>query len=121
MLLPLALLGLQVQAELPRDGGAVAAIAAASQGLAAIQRHFTAGEVGPVTVLLESTTTGTAAEGRRVIEHLSRGFALLRQRRRGAQPDAAARQADRGGRAAPEPSGEEPARLLLLGSRVAAA
>ncbi len=47
------------------------------QGLAAIQRHFTAGEVGPVTVLLESTTDWESPRGQAMIAHLSHGFALL--------------------------------------------
>jgi len=47
------------------------------QGLAAIKRHFRAGEVGPITVLLESTTDWDSRLGRLEIDHLSRGFAML--------------------------------------------
>lgn len=39
--------------------------------------HFTAGETGPVTVLLESDKDWDSPEGRRVIEHLSQGFCYL--------------------------------------------
>jgi RND superfamily putative drug exporter len=76
LLLPLAFLGLHVRpsyratAELSPACGSV-------QGLAAIQRHFTAGEVGPVTVLLEGDVPWDSDPGRRVIEHFSKGFALL--------------------------------------------
>jgi RND superfamily putative drug exporter len=76
LLVPLAILGLRVRptyratAELSRQSSSV-------RGLAAIQRHFTAGEVGPVTVLLESSWDWDGPGGRRVIEHLSQGFSLL--------------------------------------------
>jgi RND superfamily putative drug exporter len=76
LLLPLAVLGLHVRpsyratAELSSSSGSV-------QGLAAIQRHFTAGEVGPITVLLESSADWNAPQGRRVVEHLSRAFSQL--------------------------------------------
>jgi RND superfamily putative drug exporter len=76
LLLPLAFLGLRVHpsyratAELSPTCGSV-------RGLGAIQRHFTAGEVGPVTVLLEGDAPWDSYPGRRVVEHLSKGFALL--------------------------------------------
>jgi RND superfamily putative drug exporter len=47
------------------------------QGLTAIQRHFPAGEIGPITVLLVSRTDWGSPEGREVLAHLSRGFARL--------------------------------------------
>jgi RND superfamily putative drug exporter len=47
------------------------------QGLAAIQQHFTAGETGPITVLLVSPTDWNTPEGKEVIAHLSRGFGNL--------------------------------------------
>jgi putative drug exporter of the RND superfamily len=47
------------------------------RGLAAIQRHFTAGEVGPITVLLASDKDWNSYDGQRQIDHLSRGFARL--------------------------------------------
>ena len=39
--------------------------------------HFTAGEVGPITVLLESTTDWESPRGQAILAHLSHGFALL--------------------------------------------
>jgi RND superfamily putative drug exporter len=75
-LAPLALLGMRVSpnykatGELPPSSGSV-------QGVAAIQRHFTAGEVGPLTVLLASPADWATPAGRSIVAHLSRGFALL--------------------------------------------
>jgi RND superfamily putative drug exporter len=75
-LLPLAVVGFGVEpnyratAELSPTSGSV-------QGLAAIQRHFTAGEVGPITVLLESSTDWESPRGQSIVGHLSQGFALL--------------------------------------------
>jgi putative drug exporter of the RND superfamily len=76
LLAPLALVGLRVRpgyratGELSRRCGSV-------RGLAAVQRHFTAGEVGPITVLLESSSDWNGPEGRRVVDRLTRGFGLL--------------------------------------------
>jgi RND superfamily putative drug exporter len=76
LLVPLALVGFGVKAnyratgELSRDSGSV-------EGLAVIQRHFTAGEVGPITVLLESPSDWEGKDGRAVLAHLSQGFARL--------------------------------------------
>jgi RND superfamily putative drug exporter len=76
LLLPLALLGFGVQAnyrataELSPDSSSV-------QGLQAIQRHFTAGEAGPITVLLESGTDWESTAGQRLLRHLSQGFGFL--------------------------------------------
>ena len=47
------------------------------RGLAAIQRHFTAGETGPLTVLLSSHSDWGEPTGRQLINLLSRGFAGL--------------------------------------------
>ena len=47
------------------------------RGLTAIQRHFTAGETGPLTVLLASHGDWSGPSGREVIDRLSRGFARL--------------------------------------------
>jgi RND superfamily putative drug exporter len=75
-LLPLAAVGLGVRAnyrttdELSKSCGSV-------RGLAAIQRHFTAGEVGPVTVLLESPQPWDTREGQDLLAHLSQGFCRL--------------------------------------------
>jgi RND superfamily putative drug exporter len=75
-LAPLAVLGLRVQ-PLYKATGELRPEADSVQGLAAIQRHFTAGETGPLTVLLAGPTDWNSAEGRRVIGHLSQGFAHL--------------------------------------------
>jgi RND superfamily putative drug exporter len=75
-LLPLAWLGCRVQASY-RATGELANTSSSVQGLAAIQRHFTAGEVGPITVLLESSTDWNSKEGREVLAHLSMGFGYL--------------------------------------------
>lgn len=75
-LLPLALVGAGVRAsyrataELSANSGSVC-------GLESIQRHFTAGEVGPVTVLLASPQPWDTAEGQTLIAHLSQGFQRL--------------------------------------------
>jgi RND superfamily putative drug exporter len=76
VLLPLAVLGLTVTPNY-RPTGELSASSGSVQGVAAIQRHFTAGEIGPVTVLLASPADWDSVQGRRVIAHLSRGFARL--------------------------------------------
>lgn len=75
-LVPLALIGLRV---LPnyKATGELALRSDSLQGVAAIQRHFTPGEVGPITVLLASEVDWNGREGRLEIDHLSRGFASL--------------------------------------------
>ncbi|MFL5243733.1 MAG: MMPL family transporter [Gemmataceae bacterium] len=75
-LIPLALLGLRVRPTF-RPTSELSPSSSSIQGLAAIQSHFTAGETGPVTVLLVSSTDWTSLEGRRLIAHLSNGFAAL--------------------------------------------
>ena len=75
-MVPLAILGLMVKptyratAELSNNSSSVS-------GLAAISRHFTPGELGPITLLLESDSDWDTPQGRRVIEHLSFGFRTL--------------------------------------------
>jgi RND superfamily putative drug exporter len=76
VLLPLAWLGMQVKPNY-RPTGELAATADSVQGLAAIERHFPAGETGPLTVLLTSTTEWTSPKGQGELDHLSRGFARL--------------------------------------------
>jgi RND superfamily putative drug exporter len=75
-LLPLAVLGFRVIPQY-RPTGELNPQADSVQGLAAIQKHFTAGETGPVTVLLTSASDWSASKGRELIDHLSRGFAKL--------------------------------------------
>jgi RND superfamily putative drug exporter len=76
VLLPLALLGLRVEADY-RPAGELPPGSESLRGLAAIQRHFTAGETGPITVLLSSPTDWGSRAGRDTIEHLCRCFAHL--------------------------------------------
>jgi len=76
LMLPLAVLGLQVKSNY-RATGELAVTSSSVQGLDAIQKHFNAGEIGPITVLLESATDWDSKEGRAFVQHLSRGFAFL--------------------------------------------
>ncbi len=76
LLLPLIILGLQVEPSY-RATGELSPRAESLQGLTAIQRHFTPGEVGPISVLLVSSKDWTSREGLRESERLSRGFASL--------------------------------------------
>src|SRR5262249_10541727 len=76
MLLPLAWLGFQVEPNY-RATGELSPATDSLKGLAAIQRHFTAGETGPLTALLVSTTDWDSTEGRGQIDPLSRGLARL--------------------------------------------
>jgi putative drug exporter of the RND superfamily len=76
VLLPLVLVGLRVQPNY-RATSDLPAKAESIRGLAAIQRHFTAGEIGPITVLLTSEEDWASSDGRRQIAHLSHGFARL--------------------------------------------
>lgn len=76
VLAPLAILGLRVYPNY-KPTGELSATSPSVMGVGAIQRHFTAGEIGPLTVLLSSRTDWNSPEGREVITHLSRGFAHL--------------------------------------------
>lgn len=75
-LLPLTVIGLRVSPQY-RPTGELSPQTSSVQGVAAIQRHFTAGEIGPLTVLLASPTDWSSTEGRAFIAHLSRGFRNL--------------------------------------------
>jgi len=76
VLLPLAVLGFQVHSAY-RATGELTPACQSVRGLAAVERHFNAGEVGPVTVLLESPTDWDTKDGRAVIRHLSQGMLNL--------------------------------------------
>jgi RND superfamily putative drug exporter len=76
VLLPLALLGLVVRPNY-RAVGELSPNCSSVRGLDVIQRHFTAGEVGPITVLLEGTHDWEGPEGRSIVSHLSQGFTYL--------------------------------------------
>jgi RND superfamily putative drug exporter len=70
LLAPLAVLGYRVQAvydfcaELPRT-------APSKQGMDGIRRHFPAGEIGPLTVLLRSDKDWSTPENRELVQRLS--------------------------------------------------
>ena len=77
-LLPLAcILGARGAIQLYRATGELSPQCGSVQGLAVIQRHFTAGEVGPVTVLLESDIDWDTPRGRAAVDYLSKGFGRL--------------------------------------------
>jgi RND superfamily putative drug exporter len=76
VLLPLALVGFGVRPNY-RATSELAPSSDSIRGLAAIQRHFTAGEVGPITVLLESNTDWESPTGQSILSHLSQGFGYL--------------------------------------------
>ncbi len=76
LLLPLVVLGIQVRPDY-RATGELSPQCESLRGLAAVQRHFTVGEVGPITVLLAADEDWSGPDGRRQIAHLSRGFARL--------------------------------------------
>jgi RND superfamily putative drug exporter len=76
LLLPLAVLGSRAVPEY-RPTGQLPPQSDSIKGLAVIQRHFTAGETGPLTVLLASGTDWESMEGRAEIDQLSRAFARL--------------------------------------------
>lgn len=76
ILAPLVFIGLRTQPNY-RATGELSPEAESLRGLTAIQRHFTAGDIGPVTVLLATTVDWDSDVGQRQIDHLSRGFASL--------------------------------------------
>jgi putative drug exporter of the RND superfamily len=76
LLAPLAWLGYHVTPNY-RATGELSPNCDSLKGLQAIQQHFTAGETGPITVLLVSHTDWNSREGRAEIDHLSSGFARL--------------------------------------------
>jgi RND superfamily putative drug exporter len=76
MLLPLAIVGFGVKPNY-RATSELAARSDSVRGLDAIQRHFTPGEIGPVTVLLESNDDWESPRGRAILSYLSQGFGYL--------------------------------------------
>jgi RND superfamily putative drug exporter len=75
-LAPLAVIGLRVSPNY-KSTGELPPQSASIRGVQAIQRHFTAGEIGPLTILLASPRDWNGSEGREILGHLSRGFSLL--------------------------------------------
>jgi RND superfamily putative drug exporter len=76
LLLPLALVGFHVQPNY-RATGELSPTSDSIHGLAAIRRHFTPGETGPISVLLASHTDWNGREGREFLAHFSQGLARL--------------------------------------------
>src|SRR5262249_47889212 len=76
LLFPFGAGGRRVQ-PISRAAGDLRVRAESMRGLAAFQRHFTAGEVGPITVLLTADEDWSSDCGRALIAHLSRGFSRL--------------------------------------------
>jgi RND superfamily putative drug exporter len=74
ILAPLVVLGLRIQPNY-RATGELSPETASLQGLSSIQRHFTAGEIGPITVLLTSSHDWSTPLAQRELDRLSRGFA----------------------------------------------
>jgi RND superfamily putative drug exporter len=75
-LMPLAILGMRVKPNY-KPTGELNPKTPSVQGIAAIQRHYTEGEIGPLTVLLASPTDWNTPQGKEVIDHLSKGFGHL--------------------------------------------
>jgi RND superfamily putative drug exporter len=75
-LLPLAVIGYQVTPNY-RPTSQLSPRSHSLRGLAVLQKHFTAGETGPLTVLLVSPEDWGSPAGQIEIDHLSRGFARL--------------------------------------------
>jgi len=76
ILAPLVLLGLTVKPNY-RATGELHADSGSLKGLGSIQRHFTAGEIGPVTILLTSSHDWTTPLAQRELERLSLGFSRI--------------------------------------------
>lgn len=76
VLLPFIAIGLLVKPSY-RATGELSREAQSLRGLEAIQRHFTAGEVGPISVLLASAAPWESDMGQLEIAQLSKGFGLL--------------------------------------------
>ncbi|MSQ95364.1 MAG: MMPL family transporter [Gemmataceae bacterium] len=73
VLAPFVILGLRVTPNY-RATSELSPNTQSMRGLAAIQHHFTAGEIGPVTILLTSSQDWSTPLGQRELERLSRGF-----------------------------------------------
>jgi RND superfamily putative drug exporter len=75
-LAPFVLLGMRVQPNY-RATGELNPNCPSMLGLSAIQRHFNAGEIGPVTVLLTSKQDWSSKLGQRELERISQGFSSV--------------------------------------------
>jgi RND superfamily putative drug exporter len=75
-LAPLAVVGFRVTPSY-RPTSQLSPSSDSLRGLAVLEKHFTAGETGPLTVLLASPSDWNDTAGRVQLDHLSRGFASL--------------------------------------------
>lgn len=76
LMAPFVILGLQVQPNY-RATGELSASCPSLKGLNAIQRHYTAGEIGPVQILITSSQDWTSPLGQREVDRLCRGFGTV--------------------------------------------
>jgi putative drug exporter of the RND superfamily len=76
LLLPLAILGIQTTA-ICRPTGELSPQSASIRGMDAIQRHFTAGETGPLTLMLSATIDWSTQEGKQLIAFVGDGLCRL--------------------------------------------
>jgi RND superfamily putative drug exporter len=76
LLAPLAVLGFELKPNY-KPTGELSPQSQGVRGMEVIQNRFTAGETGPITVLLTSTLDWSSPEGRAVVHQLSRGFGYL--------------------------------------------
>jgi len=76
VLLPFTILGLCTTA-ICKPTGELAPNSASIRGMEAIQRHFTEGETGPITILLTAAADWNSPEGRQLIGNLSQGLGKL--------------------------------------------
>jgi RND superfamily putative drug exporter len=75
-LAPLAVLGLRTAPNY-KSTGELPPWANSVRGVAAVQQHFTAGEVGPLTVLVEGSEDWDTPDGRVAVARLCRVFSLF--------------------------------------------
>jgi RND superfamily putative drug exporter len=76
LLLPLAIIGLRITPAY-KPTGELSQTSPSIQGMGAIQRHFTIGETGPLTVLLSSAADWNTPEGRALIGQVSAAISHL--------------------------------------------
>ena len=72
----LAIVGLRVSTSF-RPTGDLSSSSGSVQGLEIIQKHYTAGETGPITVLLVSQSDWNSPAGKELLTSLSTGFGYL--------------------------------------------
>lgn len=76
MLTPLIWIGIQVSPDY-NSSGELTPTSDSIQGLHVIKKHFTAGEIGPVTVLLTASVNWNTPEGKELIGQVSQGLGKL--------------------------------------------